>query len=202
MFYKIMRRLRGVVSHKQYQVYAASEPPEEIAKNSEYSLVRLSREDLENMPMCAENERLPKFIRRLAEGHYCYGHKAGETEEICSYFWVSDARAVDCTVLAFDFDLCLPEGGVYIFDCRVAEEHRGRKLYTQGVREIMGMFRGSRFLMTAETGNVISQRGILSAGFRHIGRVDFVKVMRVSFARRGKLRDKTISIKRRKTAEN
>lgn len=198
MFCKIMCRLRGAVSHKQYQVYATSETPEEFVKNPDYSLVKLNREDLENMPMCAENERLPKFIRRLAEGHDCYGHKARETKEICSYFWVSDARAVDCAVLAFDFDLCLPEDGVYIFDCRVAEEHRGKKLYTDGLLEIMVMYRGSQFLITAETENVISQKGILNAGYQYIGTVDFVKLLHFSFACCRGFKDRTITMKKRR----
>lgn len=200
MYYKIIRRLRGMVSHKQYQVYATSETPKEFAKNPNYTLARLNSGDLEKMPLCRENERFPKFLKRLEEGHFCYGHKDNATGEICSYFWVSDARSVDCAVLAFDFDFCLPDGSVYIFDCRVAEEHRGKKLYTDGLREIMGLFRGRRFIMTAETNNIISQRGILKAGYGSIGRIYFVKITWLSFALRRGFKAEYFEIRRRSFA--
>lgn len=173
---KIYNKIRSQFGTKHFRVYAAHNcNPSSPLNTKEFVFERLNEQDLENTKMCHENGRLDKFLIRLSEGHLCYGHKLKKTGEICSYFWVSDGEYVNHAPFAYDFKLNIPKETIYVADCRVYEAFRGKKLYTSGLIEIIKLYQDKEFLITAEISNVFSHKGIISAGYKALGIIDFMK---------------------------
>ena len=199
MIKKIYGKIKGLVSSKHYKIYETKQPAGiDTPDLSGFSFGLFNAQDLKNTLMCHEKGRLEKFLKRLEEGHLCYGHKDIKTGDVCSYFWVSEGEKVDHAPFAFDFSIKIPECLIYTADCRVDEKCRGKKLYTSGLIEIMKLYEGKKFLITAETDNIISQKGIISAGYKYIGNVSFTKIRDHSFARYRDISEDSVAIEKRK----
>ena len=77
-----------------------------------------------------EKSRAEKFLRRLRE-HECWGYAADG--EVAAYFWLTRGPAV--VPLWRNVRLRVPQGVVYIWDCRTWEPCRRRGWYTRSLED-------------------------------------------------------------------
>lgn len=180
----LLARSRAVVGRKQFKFYQVTDASDvSLPQSHEYEFARLSEQDLSKTPMCLEGGRMERYRNRLAAGILCYGHKHRTTSEVCSYFWVTDGDRIGEAPFPYGFAIKVPANVVYIDDCRVDPRHRGKKLYTIGLQNIVNLHIGRTIVIAAETQNTVSQRGILSAGFHYLGTIDFIKLPGFSWTR-------------------
>ncbi len=174
---KVYGRFTGPFCYRRYKFYTASPANRGVLLEIDgFQFLELSESDLHDTPMCCEEGRMDRFLKRMQDGYKCYGHKDMGTGRLCSYFWVCDDAVVKHVPFVFGCTMRLPKDTAYISDCRVSEDYRGQKLYTSGLIEMMSLFTDKRFLITAEAKNDASHRGVLAAGYSCIGGAGFLKI--------------------------
>lgn len=102
--------------------------------------------------------------------------------QLCAWAWVTVSP---CFVSEIEFLLPVGKASVYIYDCFVQPECRGKGLYQALLRQIIIDYRRPRWsrrfrtaCICAEPGNTASIRGICSAGFHAFARARFLQVGR------------------------
>lgn len=123
------------------------------------------------------------FPARMGSGaQQCY--VAVGNERLLGYAWVTTSP---CQVSEIGFLLSVPQGAVYIYDCYVMPDSRGRGLYQALLQQILVDYRRPRrprrfraACIAAEPGNAASIRGIRRAGFQAVAQAHYVQVGHVS----------------------
>lgn len=172
--------LPRVVAWRRYLFFSTAAPtaaaPTAAADAPErrgYAFRALAEADFRSAPVFAEKGREGRFIERLRLGHLCLGF-VSEDGDVASYLWLSSGRDVP---FALTLRLRLPETAWYIWDCRTAERHARRGLYSGGlVRARAWMGPGKAFWISCEAGNLPSVRGIAAAGFERKCSLSLLKV--------------------------
>lgn len=81
-------------------------------------------------PVFRERNRAARFARRLA-GHECWGYRVGG--EVASYFWLT--RGPASVPLWRDVRLLVPQGVLYVWDCRTWAPHRRQGWYARSLED-------------------------------------------------------------------
>lgn len=131
----------------------------------------------ELMPELSSSTLGPETIDRLNAGKHCYG--AWVDGQLAAYAWVS---FVEEHIGELNLRVKLLPGEIYIWDCVTAPELRGKHLYSALLSHIIQEFHIHGFCRAwigADLENVISQKGMLRAGFHHVADLFIERVLAV-----------------------
>lgn len=165
----------SLYAHRAYYCYYQGASSQETGGRA---LQMLALSDLEKCALAHENNRLADFKQRLENGHQCFGHM--EEGAPISYFWVTHAVGAPFDA-NFDFGLSIqvPEGGCYIWDCRIDPNHQRQGVYTQGLAWLVGNVTAQDFYILSQHDNPASVKGIERAGFHTRVSFAFIKIYRL-----------------------
>lgn len=142
---------------------------------------RLGSESISSCALAAEKGRAGRFQQRFCDGHRAYGFVCDDGS-VVSYIWVTGLDELPrVTPFEGGLSLRLPEGDVYIWDCRTEPAYEGRGLYRAGLRALAGTGVSSgknRVWVVSRVENTRSCRAIESAGFQVVGRMTILCIGR------------------------
>lgn len=105
---------------------------------------------------------------RIERGHRAYAAFMGET--LVGWGW---SAAREASIGELGLTLRMPPGNRYLWSFETAPEWRGKGVYPRLLQHILAheAARAERFWIGHEPGNAASGRGILKAGFEHLGEI-------------------------------
>jgi ribosomal protein S18 acetylase RimI-like enzyme len=141
-------------------------------------LKELAAAELESSgsPMLAA--RAERFSRRLQDGHRLFAMTDGG--RVAAYLWASAPGQE--TPLGLGVSFIVPDGMIYVWDCRTEPERQGRGFYRRGLEALRRRFaeRCGGCLIAVEENNAAAIRAMRAAGFHD-------RSLRYSLARLGPL---------------
>lgn len=151
-------------------VFAATVSPtlDIPAIDPRYAFRRFDFATLSACNLAREKGRATTFEHRLSENHFAAGF-IDPTDGVVSYLWAS-GPAIGSGQAPFEqgLHIRIPDGAVYIWDCRTDPRHRQRGLYRAGLAELLRWAAGigaERAYIISDVANDVSSRAILDAGF-------------------------------------
>ncbi|HSK21604.1 MAG TPA: GNAT family N-acetyltransferase [Egicoccus sp.] len=148
-----------------------------------YRLDEIASNGFDDDPLLAR--RGQRFRERLGGPHrlFRYTDEHGTT---AAYAWLTEGPAT--APLGSHVRLRVPEGIAYVWDCRTADDHRGRGLYTAlvaGLAAGAAEHGSGTAMICCDPDNEASRRGILAAGFGPWQTVDVYRLGPLHAVRRG-----------------
>jgi RimJ/RimL family protein N-acetyltransferase len=165
LFDKVSARLRreARVGIERTIVYRRTEAPSRMPAAAGLTIRPLEGTEVHQLASLGPFDP-DEAATRFARGDRCMS--AGLGEELVHYSWVQVCGVHAITSAGVDAPI--PDGELWIYNCRTSQAHRGLRIYPTTLTHILGdaFERGARcaWIYAAES-NVASHRGIERAGF-------------------------------------
>ncbi len=164
----VLSKLLNRIYHRRcYLFFCTNSIPFKMENSNKLSLIELTITHFQNDALFRENNRTEKFIRRIKDGHKCYGFLENN-ENVIAYFWVSYPTRKS-PPFTFGLNLKIPSTHMYIWDCRTSPDFQRTGLYRNGLIKIREKYQDKKIFINCDYKNINSIKGIENAGFRLCG---------------------------------
>jgi len=147
-----------------------------------------SRSFMQGLSPLQQNEFVSRWLHRLRDGDKLYVGKLDNRS--VQYAWVSFQKSI--RIPGIDDDMGVADDTGFIYDCHIAENHRGQGLYTAALNQLTEQLKNTtaeQLLVCCNKADIASLKGIEGAGFDACVIYTRVRLFGISVVRKRKQAD-------------